>query len=61
MYKTEWPNVFRKIVPRESWPDQEEEEIKEKIHRAYVKMKKKSIGKGKTFQAGKLRMETRTK
>jgi len=48
-------------VPRESWPDQEEEEIKEKIHRAYVKMKKKSIGKGKTFQAGKLRMETRTK
>jgi hypothetical protein len=40
MYGTEQPNVFRKILTEESWPDQEEG-IKEKIRRAYLNMKKR--------------------
>jgi hypothetical protein len=48
MYGTERPNIFRKLVPRESWPDQEDEGIEEKICGAYVKMKKRAFGKGKT-------------
>jgi hypothetical protein len=39
MYATERPNIFRKILPEESWPDQEEG-IEEKIRRAYLNMKK---------------------
>jgi len=34
MYGTERPNVFRKMVPKESWPQQEDEGIKETIRRA---------------------------
>ena len=37
MYGTERSNVFRKMVPKESWPDQEDEGVEEKIRRAYVK------------------------
>jgi len=29
------------MVPNESWPDQEDEEIEEKIRRPYVKMEKR--------------------
>jgi len=61
MYRTERPNVFRKIVPRESWPDQEEEEIEEKIRRAYVEMTKRALAKEKRCKRGNSRVETRTK
>lgn len=40
MYGTERPNVFRKMYPKELWPDQEEEGIAAKIHLAYLKIKK---------------------
>ena len=52
MYGTERPNVFRKTVPRELWPDQEEEEIEEKIRRAYVKMKKRALAREKRCKRG---------
>jgi hypothetical protein len=47
MYGTEGPNVFRKIVPEESWPEQEDEGIEEKFRRAYVKMKKRAMAREK--------------
>jgi hypothetical protein len=40
MCGTERPNFFRKMHPKELWPDQEEEGIAAKIHLAYLKMKK---------------------
>jgi len=43
MYGTERTNVSRKMVPNESWPDQEDEEIEEKIRRPYVKMEKRAM------------------
>ena len=43
MYNTERTNVFRKIVTKESWPDQEDEGTEEKIRRAYMKMKKRAM------------------
>jgi hypothetical protein len=51
MYETERKNVFRKMLPKESWSDQEEE-TEEKIRRAYHKMKKESNGKGKSHKRG---------
>jgi hypothetical protein len=52
LYGTEQPNVFRKTVPRELWRDHEEEEIEEKIRRAYVKMKKTALASGKRGKRG---------
>jgi hypothetical protein len=40
MYGTERPNIFKEMLPKESWPNQEEEVNEEKIRRAYLKMKK---------------------
>jgi hypothetical protein len=55
MYGTERLNVFRKMLPKESWPDQEEDGIEETIRRTYLKIKKEGNGKGKkTSQTGKL-------
>ena len=39
-------------MPRESWPDQEEEEIEEKIRKAYVKMKKRALAREKRCKRG---------
>jgi hypothetical protein len=39
-------------VPRESWSDQEEEEIEEKIGKAYVKMKKRALAREKCCNGG---------
>ena len=58
MYGTERPNVFKKTVPRELWPDQEEEEIEEKIRRAYVKMKREHW-QGKNIASGETRSGNR--
>jgi hypothetical protein len=52
IYGTERPNVFRKIVPKESWPDQEKEEIEVKIRKAYVKMKKRALAREKRYKRG---------
>ena len=52
MYGTERPNVFKKTVPRELWPDQEEEEIEEKIRRDYVKIKKRALAREKRCKRG---------
>ena len=52
MYGTERPNVFRKMVPKESWPEQEDEGTEEKIRRAYVKMKKRAIATEKRPKKG---------
>jgi len=52
MYGTERPNAFRKIVPKQSWPDQEEEEIEENICRAYVKMKKRALARERCCKRG---------
>ena len=51
MYGTERPNVFRKMFPEESWPDQEEG-IEEKIRRAYLSMKKREIEREKSRKRG---------
>jgi hypothetical protein len=40
MYGTEQPRILKKVLPKECWPDQEEEETEEKIRRAYLKMKR---------------------
>jgi hypothetical protein len=34
MYGIERPNIFKGMLPKESWPNQEEEENEEKIRRA---------------------------
>jgi hypothetical protein len=34
MYGIERPNIFKEILPKESWPNQEEEENEENIRRA---------------------------
>jgi hypothetical protein len=52
MYGTKRPNVFRKLAPKESWPDKEEEEIEEKIRKAYVKMKKEALAREKHCKRG---------
>ena len=52
MYGTERPNVFRKLVPKESWPDQEGEGTEEKIRKAYVKMKKRAMAREKRRKRG---------
>jgi hypothetical protein len=46
-YGTERPNGFRKMVPKESWPDQEDEGNEEKIRKAYVKMRKRTMAREK--------------
>jgi len=53
MRGTDRPNVFRKMVPKESWPKQEDEEIEENICRAYVKMKKRAMGRERLRKQGK--------
>jgi hypothetical protein len=60
MYGTERPNVFRKMVPKESWPEQEDEGIEENIRRAYVKMKKRAMAREKRRKVGKRGVESRT-
>jgi hypothetical protein len=52
MYGTERSNIFKKMLPKESWPDQEEEESDEKIRRACVKMKKRAIARDKRRKRG---------
>jgi hypothetical protein len=52
MYGTERTSVFRKMVPKESRPDQEDEGIEEKIRRAYVKMKKTAMAREKRRKRG---------
>jgi hypothetical protein len=52
MYGTERPNVFMKMVPNESRPEKEDEEIEEKIRRAYVKMEKRAMAKEKRRKRG---------
>jgi hypothetical protein len=52
MYGTERPNVFRKMVPNEPWPDQEDEEIEENFRRAYVKMEKRAMAREKRCKRG---------
>jgi len=52
MYGTERPNVFRKMVPKESWPDQEDEGIEETIRRSYVKMKKRAMARENRCKRG---------
>jgi hypothetical protein len=53
MYGIERPNIFKWILPNDSWPNQEEEENEEKIRRPYVKIKMKAIAKGKRRKRGK--------
>jgi hypothetical protein len=43
MYGTKRQNIFRKIIPKEQWQDQEEEDIAKKIEKAYAKMKRKAL------------------
>jgi hypothetical protein len=52
MYGTERPNVFRKMVPKGSWPEQEEEGMEEKIRKAYMKMKKRAMAREKRRKWG---------
>jgi hypothetical protein len=52
MYRTERPNIFKKVLPKESWLDQEEEGIEEKIRRAYLKMKKRAMARKKRRKRG---------
>jgi len=52
MYGTGRPNVFRKMVPKESWLDQKDEGTEEKIRRAYVKMKKRTMAREKLRKRG---------
>ena len=52
MYGTKRPNVFRKMVPKESWPEQEDKGIEEKISRAYVKMEKRAMAREKCRKQG---------
>jgi hypothetical protein len=59
MYGTERPNVFRKMRPKESWPDEEDEGIEEKIRKAYVKMKKKEQWQGKNVASGEMQIGIR--
>ena len=51
MYGTERPNVFRKILPKESWPDQEEG-IEENIRRAYLNMEEREMEREKRRKRG---------
>jgi len=51
MYGTERPNVLRKMLREESWPDQEEG-IEEKIRRAYLSIKKREIEREKRRKRG---------
>jgi hypothetical protein len=52
MYGIERPNIFKGMLPKESWPNQEEEENEEKIRRAYVKMKRRAIAREKRRKRG---------
>jgi len=52
MYGTERPNVFSRMVPKESWPEQGDEGSEEKIRRAYAKMKKREIAREKRRKKG---------
>jgi hypothetical protein len=61
MYSTERPNIFKKMLPKESWPTQGEEENEENDSQSLLKNEKESDSKGKTSQAGKRRVETRVK
>jgi hypothetical protein len=47
-------NVFRKVLPKESCQDQQEEGIEGKIRRAYQKMKKRALAREK-FASGETR------
>jgi hypothetical protein len=58
MYGRERPNVFRKIIPKEQWQDQEEDDIAKKIEQAYAKIKIKTLEREKkTLQLRQCRME----
>jgi len=48
------------MVPKESWPEQEDEGIEENIRRAYVKMKKRAMAREKRRKVGKRGVESRT-
>jgi hypothetical protein len=58
MFGTERPNVFRNILPRESWPDQEDEGIEEKVRKVYVKMIKRATASGKRRKRGNAEWNT---
>jgi len=51
MYGTERPNLFRKMLPKELWPSQEEW-ITARIHKAYLRMKKRALARGKHRKRG---------
>jgi hypothetical protein len=40
------------MLPKESWPNQEEEENEEKVRRAYVKMKRRAMAREKRRKRG---------
>ena len=52
MYGNERPNIFKKMMPKELWPEQEDEEIEKKIHRTYAKMKKRAMAREKRRKQG---------
>ena len=52
MYGTERPNFLGKMLPKELWPDQEEEGIAAKIHKSYLKMKKRALVREKRRKRG---------
>ena len=52
MYGNERQNVFKQAVQKESWLEQEEEGIEEKIRKAYEKMKRKAVVRAKRRRKG---------
>jgi len=51
MYGKERPNIFKKMMPKELWPEQEDE-IEKKIRRTYAKMKKRAMEREKCRKQG---------
>ena len=51
MYGTKRPNIFRKIIPKEQWQDQEED-IAKNIEKAFAKMKRKALEREKRRRRG---------
>jgi hypothetical protein len=52
MYGSERPNIFRTLIPRTQWIEEEEEGIEKKLEKAYEKMQKRGMASEKRRKRG---------
>jgi hypothetical protein len=58
MYGSERPNIFRKLIPRTQWIEEEEEGTEKKLEKAYEKMQKRGMAREKRRKQGECRVAT---